>query len=100
MSQAILAVIIAMLGGFFGAFLNSHTDKEGRLIDRRSVVFGDFMMKFNDATDSLSKFAMEKARFAMDTNEEYTFRPNEWSFKVWEYFQPVYSQERIVRLFS
>lgn len=91
MGEAILALITAILGGFIGAFLNSHTDRRGRLFDKRSLVFGDFMNKINDAIESLTKNVKE--------TDTISLADDVWAEAVWKYFYPVYNSERVVRLF-
>lgn len=91
MAEAITALITAILGGFIGAFLNSHTDRQGRLFDRRSVVFGDFMTKINDAIESLTDSVKEI--------DAISIADDVWADAVWKYFYPVYNAERVVRLF-
>jgi len=91
MNEAIVALITAVIGGFIGAYLNSHTDRQGRLFDRRSAVFGDFMTKINDAIENLSE--------SVKDTDAISIADSEWANAVWRHFYPVYNAERVVRLF-
>ena len=91
MGEAILALTTAIIGGFIGAFLNSHTDRQGRMFDRRSVLFGDFLTKIHSAIESLYE----------NVKENYAIRieDGKWKEEVTKHFFPVYNSERIIRLF-
>jgi hypothetical protein len=93
MGQAILTLITAIfsgvLGGVLGALIVSHSDRQGRLFDKRSVVFGDFITKLNAAIERIVNIAIEDEAVVL----------NEWADTLLKYLMPVYNQERIVRLF-
>ena len=90
MSQAILALVTAIIGGFIGAFLNSHTDRQGRLFDKRSVVFGDFMVKLNEAIKILTNLV---------NDNQGVISHLDWDDAVWTAIHPAYNAERVARLF-
>ena len=73
------------------AFLDAGIDRGGRLFDKRSLVFGDFMNKLNDAIESLTNSVRET-----DTT---SLADDVWADAVWKYFYPVYNSGRVVRQF-
>ena len=48
-------ILAGILGGFIGAWLMSHSDRQGRLFDRLAEAFGHFLMKFDDAVEKTIK---------------------------------------------
>ena len=90
MGQAILALITAILGGFIGAWLNSHSDKQGRLFDIRSKAFADFLVKFNDAIEKTIKACAEWDSTSTD---------KDWGDTVWGFFYPALRSRSVARLF-
>lgn len=88
MLTAIISGILALVGGFLGAFMHRKTQHQNWLLEKRAEIFTDLLKTIEKCRDDASKYLRESPSKGMETEQKFL-----------DIYQPAISYAKIARLF-